>query len=50
MEVDSDHVVDGEEMKSEIAHKQEEEKMELVKLSIWRTSKSHGYHCVSLIY
>ena len=43
MEVNSDIVVDGKVMKSEEKEKQEKE-MESVKLSIWRTSKSHRYN------
>ena len=50
MEVDSDIVADGKIMKSEEKEKQEEKEVESVKLSIWRTSKSHGYHGFSLMY
>ena len=49
MEVDSDIVAEGEEMKSEKEEKQEEKEVKSVKLSIWRTSKSHGYNGFSLI-
>ena len=44
MEVDFDIVADGKVMKSEEKERQEEKKVESVKLSIWRTSKSHGYN------
>ena len=44
MEVDSDIVADGKVMKSEEKERQEEKEVESVKLSIWRTSKSHGYN------
>ena len=47
-EVDSDIVADGKVMKSEEKEKQEE-KVESVKLSIWRRSKSHGYNGFSLM-
>ena len=49
MEVDSNIVADGKVMKSEEKEKQEEKEVESVKLSIWRTSKSHGYNGFSLI-
>ena len=49
MEVDSDIVAEGEEMTSEKEEKQEEKEMESVKLSIWRTSKSHGFNGFSLM-
>ena len=49
MEVDSDIVADGKAMKSEKKEKQEEKEVESVKLSIWRTSKSHAYNGFSLM-
>ncbi|CAF2041872.1 unnamed protein product, partial [Rotaria magnacalcarata] len=42
MEVDTDIVTDNENMESENEESQEEKEMKSVKLSIWRTSKSHG--------
>ena len=50
MEVDSDIVADGKVIKSKEKEKQEEKEVESVKLSIWRTSKSHGYNGFSLMY
>ena len=49
MEVDSDIVADGKVMKSEEKERQEEKEVELVKLSIWRASKSHGYNGFALM-
>ena len=49
MEVDSDIVADGKVMKSEEKERQEEKEVESVKLSIWRTSQSHGYNGFSLM-
>ena len=49
MEVDSDNVADNKVMKSEEKEKQEEKEVESVKLSTWRTSKSHGYNNFSLM-
>ena len=48
MEVDSDIVADGKVMKSEEEERQEEKEVGSVKLSIWRTPKSHGYNGFSL--
>ena len=49
MEVDSDIVADDKVMKSEEKERQKEKEVESVKLSIWRTSKSHGYNGFSLM-
>ena len=49
MEVDSDIVTDGKVMKHEEKERQEEKEVESVKLSILRTSKSHGYNGFSLM-
>ena len=48
VEIDSDIVADGKVMKSEEKERQEEKEVESVKLSIWPTSKSHGYNGFSL--
>ena len=48
MEVDSDIVADGKVMKSEEKERREEKEVGSVKLSIWRTSKSHEYNGFSL--
>ena len=49
MEVDSDIVTDCKVMKNEEKERQEEKEVESVKLSIWHTSKSHGYNDFSLM-
>ena len=49
IEVDSNIVAGGEEMKSEKKEEQQEKEVESAKLSIWHTSKSHGYNGFSLM-
>ena len=49
MEVEPDIVAGDNVMKNEEKEKQEEKEVESVKLSIWRTSKSHGYNGFSLM-
>ena len=50
MDVDSDTVADDEEMENEKKEKREEKEVGSVKLSVWRTSNSHGYNGLLLMY
>jgi hypothetical protein len=50
MEVDTDIVTENEDMENEKEESQEEKEMKSVELSIWRTSKSHGYNGLPRMY
>jgi hypothetical protein len=50
MEVDTGVVVEDVDMENDKEEKQEDKETKSVKLPIWRTSKSHGYNGLSLMY
>ena len=50
MEVDTGVVLDDVDMENDKEEKQEDKETKSVKLTIWRTSKSHGYNGLSIMY